>query len=390
MNGLGSLAKSARTRESPAMRSCGLLDRTGIWRAGREAGDHDASFHAGVPARAPPSLLPRPRRTGNMGGIVKRVTTAVLLLATLGVAACGGDQPEPAVEVPPWAKVAPEQIAEAKKLGVRVAFENKVGMRFVLIPAGTFVMGAPRSEWKYYAHTEKLHRVRLTSAVYMQTTELTNAQYRRLNPDHSSGELFGRSLDADDQPVQGLSWDDASEFALWLSREDASHEYDVPTEAQWEYACRAGTTTAFSFGERVSPGLVNSRYGGPRPSRPRPFEDPEAVRSPVESAWSVPVGSLPPNPWGLHEMHGNVEEWCQDWYAEEYPAGLSIDPSGPPTGGHFFTLDPAPCRAVRGGHHGVGVSRCRAASRQGIPHDSRGGRIGLRLVSPLPGKQDAE
>ena len=153
--------------------------------------------------------------------------TAVLLLLTLLLLACGPDDAPP-IEVPPWAKVAPEQIAEAKKHGVPVAFESDLGMRFVLIPAGTFLMGAPEGEERHthplgWPEDEHQHEVTLSRPFYMQITEVTNDQYRRHMEDHRSLVTTGRSqlsagshyLDGGDQPVTRLSWNAVAAFSSW-------------------------------------------------------------------------------------------------------------------------------------------------------------------------------
>jgi len=289
---------------------------------------------------------------------VTRIALAVVLLALLGVAACGDETKPPAAPTPPsWAKVAPEQIAEAKKHGVPVAFENDLGMRFVLIPAGTFLMGSPEDE-EGRAHYEiaqaeewrgddegPQHDVKL-SHFYMAVTEVTNAEYRRFKADHASGVATG----GDDQPVAEVSHEDATAFVKWLSGRGDHGVYRLPTEAEWEYACRAGTKTRFWSGDdetdlaRVGWYLANS-------SR-RPHA----------------VGQKPANRWGLRDMHGNVWEWCQD------------------THGPYDRR-----RVLRGGSWDSPDSKyARSASRtSGLP-GHRDDSIGFRLLSPLPEPKAAE
>jgi formylglycine-generating enzyme required for sulfatase activity len=296
-----------------------------------------------------------------MDGIVKRIAIAVLLLALLGVAACGGEEQEPAAIVPSWAKVAPEQIAEAKKHGVPVAFENDLGMRFVLIPAGTFVMGSPEDEVGRREHTiassedrvgdyeGPQHAVTL-SPFYSAVTEVTNAQYRKFKSDHAGSAATG----GDDLPVAEVSHEDATAFVKWLS-EQGLGVYRLPSEAEWEYACRAGTKTRFWSGDddadlaRVGWYLANS---GGRPHA---------------------VGQKPANRWGLCDMHGNVWEWCQDSHSF-YEAKAVTDP----------LIEGPDSLVFRGGSwDSPGARYARSASRGshwGHPDDS----IGFRLVSPLP------
>ena len=172
---------------------------------------------------------------------MKRVAVAIILLPLLSMAACGSDQPKPAAVLPPWARVAPEQLAEAKKHGVPVAFENDIGMRFVLIPAGTFVMGSPEDE-EGRDDDEVQHKVTITKPCYMQVTEVTNRQYKQFRANHASSTAT-KDLDGDDQPAVRVSLADCAAFAAWLGERDTARTYRLPTEAEWEYACRAGTTT---------------------------------------------------------------------------------------------------------------------------------------------------
>ena len=269
-------------------------------------------------------------------------------------------------DVPSWAKVAPEQIVEAKKHGVPVAFENDLGMRFVLIPAGTFVMGSPPTE-QGRDELENQHAVTLTRPYYVQMTEVTNRQFRAFKPDHDSYDDWGKSLNGDEQPAVRVSWNDAVAFAAWLSRRDPRRSYRLPTEAEWERACRAGTTTAFWWGETPSKEMANyydDDFVSGRPSGP-------------DFRVTLPVGTLPANPWGLYEVHGNAREWCSDWYDDSpYEGGAATDPQGPaPSGSH----------CTRGGAFGEAPYMLRAAWRIGVQGDDEArSYVGFRLVSPLP------
>jgi formylglycine-generating enzyme required for sulfatase activity len=290
------------------------------------------------------------------------------LIAVIGVlflASCG-DDPAPKPVVPAWAKVAPEQIAEAEKHGVPVAFENDLGMRFVLIPAGTFLMGSPPTE-QGRDELESQHQVRLTRPYYEQMTEVTNRQFRAFKPEHDSYDDRGKSLNGDDQPAVSVSFSDASAFAGWLSRRDPVRSYRLPTEAEWERACRAGTNTAYWWGDAPSRNMANY-YGG------RFDHD---VTADPDFPVPVRVGTLPASPWGLYEVHGNVREWCSDWYDDRpYPPGPATDPYGPPPSGSHCT---------RGGAYGEAPYMLRAAWRIGVQGDDEvRSYIGFRLVSPLP------
>ena len=221
---------------------------------------------------------------------------AVLALLVVGCGKQAGPRP---AQIPSWARVAPEQVAAASVAGVPVAFENTVGMRFVLIPAGNFIMGSAPDE-PGRSDDERQHAVTLTKPYYLSISTTTNAQYRRFRPDHRSGEGFA----ADDQPAVGMSWAEATAFTAWLDANDHSHTYRLPTEAQWEYACRAGTTTPYWFGATITPELAN--YGRSRGA-------------------TTPAGTFPANSWGLCDMHGNAWQWCSDSHGK-YPIGAVDDP----------------------------------------------------------------
>jgi formylglycine-generating enzyme required for sulfatase activity len=294
---------------------------------------------------------------------VKRVVITAALLLLLS--ACGDDTTPKAAEVPSWAKVAPEQIAEAKKHGVPVAFENDLGMRFVLIPAGTFMMGSPVSEREEFGGDEAQllssegpqHRVTLTRPFYISFHVVTNAQYRQFRADHRSKHF--PMLNGDRQPAAEITWEYASAFAEWLSGQGDGRVYRLPTEAEWEYAGRAGTTTPFWQGKAITAEQVNCRFTGPRR---------------VE-VLTTEVGSFTPNRWCLYDMQGSVWEWCQDWFGD-YPPGASTDPSGPTSGIG---------RVLRGGCWSSSAIFVRSAYRASSPPDQRPFfPTGFRLVSPLP------
>ena len=314
----------------------------------------------------------------------------IVLVALPLLASCGQNHTAvPDVEVPSWAKVAPEQITEAKKHGVPVAFENDLGMRFVLIPAGTFLMGSPEDEegrHKAVSGTrpfqpptprpsrEVQHRVTLTKPYYMQTTEVTNGQYRSCRSRHAVRDYRGHSLNGKEQPAVSIAWEDARHFAEWLTARDARREYRLPTEAEWERACRAGTRTKFWWGES---GALGHQYAnGLDVVTDREFT------GMYGSGWqeddghrvAAPVGCFPANPYGLHDMLGNVCEYCAMWCGD-YPQGPVTDPPG--------RVDDW-VRVARGGAWMLGVRFLRSASRRCL--QDFGGYIdhGFRLISPLP------
>jgi formylglycine-generating enzyme required for sulfatase activity len=215
-------------------------------------------------------------------------------------------------------------------------------MRFVYIPPGTFFMGSPDYDKDRFYDEVPSHPVTLTKGFYMAITEVTQEQYQA---------VMGRKFKDAKNPVEMVSWDEATEFCRQVS-EKTGRKARLPTEAEWEYACRAGTTSAFSFGD-------NDRALG-------------------DYAWyygnsggkAHPVGQKKPNAWGLYDMHGNVDEWCADllW---PYAAGTVTDPTGPDCGA---------CRVLRGGDRNNNPSILRSACRAGSMSSSRIKGTGFRVV----------
>src|SRR5262249_38687350 len=152
------------------------------------------------------------------------------------------------------------------------------------------------------------HKVKITKLFYLGATEVTNAQYEQFDPEHKK--LRGKHgvSKADDEPVVMVAWQQAVAFCNWLAKKEGK-PYRLPTEAEWEYACRAGTTTPYHTGDKLTPEQAN--FGQTTDGKRR--------------ANVVAVGSYKPNAWGLHDMHGNVAEWCHGWYGP-YAAGEQTDP----------------------------------------------------------------
>jgi sulfatase modifying factor 1 len=236
---------------------------------------------------------------------------------------------------------------------------NSLGMPLVAIPAGTFAMGCDDGD----GDERPVHRVTLTRSFLMAATEVTNAQYEAFDPAHRA--LRGkRGLScADDEAVICVSWHEAVAFCEWLSKREG-RPYRLPTEAEWEYACRAGTTTAYHTGDAL----------------------PEVYHKHQEADWnphpvSLRVGQTPPNAWGLHDMHGNVEEWCQDTFGP-YEADPQTDPVG---------RDGGDWKVTRGGSHNTEPVFLRSANRLGTLPEDKHWLIGFRVVcaerpasQPLP------
>lgn len=230
---------------------------------------------------------------------------------------------------------------------------NGVIQNFVYIHPGEFMMGSPVSEVDR-CYDEIQHRVILTQGFWLADTACTQALWEAVlgdNPSHFSGPY---------RPVENVSWDDTQRFIEQLNKLMPGGTFRLPTEAEWEYACRAGTTTAFWFGDQITPEQVN--YDGNFPYAGGPKGQ---CRNKT-----VPVKALPCNGWGLYQMHGNVLEWCQDWYAE-YPAVTVVDPTGPVEG---------ELRVLRGGSWVDLGGRERSAIRFFDNPDTRDDDFSFRLV----------
>jgi len=238
-------------------------------------------------------------------------------------------------------------------------FLNYLGMAFVYIPPRKFVMGSPNGK-PGRDIDEKPHNVVLTRGFYMQTTEVTQGQWKKVMEKNPS--RFLRC--GDDCPVENVSWNEVQEFIKKLNQKEGTKKYHLPTEAQWEYACRAGTQTSFAFGQCLS--IDQANYDGSHPLQGCP-------KGKYRNK-TIAVASCEPNQWGLYDMHGNVWEWCQNWYGV-YPQGTVKDPAGPDSGLH---------RVIRGGGWNYNARNCRSAYRSKNTPFSRGNYLGFRLVRSLP------
>ncbi|MCP4669245.1 MAG: formylglycine-generating enzyme family protein [Deltaproteobacteria bacterium] len=243
-------------------------------------------------------------------------------------------------------------------------FRNSLGMEFVLIPAGAFIMGSPVDEAQR-RKGELQHRVTISRPFYMQTTEVTLKQWR----DMMGRKLFGRRKGKGTMPVTRVSWHDCRDF---IKKLNALQEgtYRLPTEAEWEYACRAGSSTAFSWGYKADCKKAMFANNSLKSEECLAYVKSKRRLLPDSPA---PVKSYPPNAWGLYDMHGNVWEWCQDWLGP-YPPGLVKDPSGPESG---------PGRVRRGGSWFKYGHSCRSANRAYGHPPTRYRTTGFRLVREL-------
>ncbi len=278
--------------------------------------------------------------------------------------------PPPAIAPFDAAKAKEHQAAWAKHLGLQVEVTNSIGMKFVLIPPGEFDMGSTDEEVAKLLEEAKAtkqtswyidslpseapkHRVRITKPFYLGRCEVTQTEYERVVGSNPS-QLKGNPT----HPVEMVSWDDASAFCRKLGalpqEQAARAEYRLPTEGEWEHACRAGTTMPWYSGDDV-----------------------EALE---EHAWlknnaggkTHPVGQKSPNAWGLYDMHGNVWEWCQDWFGDRYYATSPLDDPPGVSGGSI--------RVHRGGGWHAVASGGRASCRGRDAPGNRGGSLGFRLA----------
>jgi formylglycine-generating enzyme required for sulfatase activity len=245
---------------------------------------------------------------------------------------------------------------------------NSIGMRLVRIPAGEFLMGSPDTEANADEDERPQHRVRISRPFFLGCYEVTQAEYQLVmgsNLSWFSSEGGGREQVTGKgtarYPVDMVSWEDAVEFCRRLSaipeERAARRVYRLPSEAEWEYACRAGSKTSFATGETISSREANIANG-------RSLAPEEGV--------PVPVGSFRPNAFGLYDMHGNVWEWCSDWYAfTYYQSSPQVDPPGPQGGtGHV----------VRGGDWHFGPQTARSANRDFIRATRRDLGNGFRVA----------
>jgi formylglycine-generating enzyme required for sulfatase activity len=272
-------------------------------------------------------------------------------------------------------------IAQGPARGQGAAREvtNSVGMKLVLVPAGKFVMGSPATEAEREAG-EGQHEVAITRPFYLGAHTVTQGEFAKVMGKNPSF-FQPRNGGGPDHPAEQVRWGEAREFCARLSalpeEKKAGRTYRLPSEAEWEYACRAGTTTPFNVGDTLASRQANFNgnfpYGG-------------AEKGPFLRR-TAKVGSYPPNAWGLYDMHGNVYEWCNDWYDPDYyKKSPRENPKGPqkgvvPTGfgGHFFVV-------VRGGCWLDEGRACRSARRFRLQQSEPYRWTGFRVACDVAGK----
>jgi len=305
--------------------------------------------------------------------------TIVVSLAALGAWCCAG------------------VLAQGSDPETPQTITNSIGIRLRLIPAGEFLMGSPDSDPDALWSETPAHRVRITASFYLGVHEVTRGQFRKFveaeryqtegERDGQGGHGYDATTDSgqrspeytwrnpgfaqtDDHPVVNVSWNDAAAFAEWLSRKEGTR-YRLPTEAEWEYACRAGTTTRWYHGNdeaRLAQvgNLADASAKVKFPNRKG------TIRATDGHVFTAPVGQFQANRFGLYDMHGNVWEWCQDrWGHRYYAASPTDDPPGASGGSR---------RVCRGGGWNC-VTRCsRAAIRSGCEPSFRDYSLGFRLA----------
>ncbi|WP_292992926.1 formylglycine-generating enzyme family protein [Nitrosomonas sp.] len=310
---------------------------------------------------------------------------------------------------------------------VPAAIVNMLGMKFVLVPAGEFVMGSDESPdilSKVYPQYERrrveelrdeapAHRVRITQPFYLGQFEVSVGQFRKFlevsgyipepvedgtgaygyNTDYdaaksASGDAFeGRDpkyswrnagfVQGDDHPVLNVTWNDAVAMAKWLSEKEGV-KYRLPTEAEWEYACRAGTRTRYASGDDAESLLTIANIFDADAKAYWARWAEFTLSGHDNFAFTAPVGSFAPNAWGFYDMHGNVWEWVSDWYADDYYARSPVDdPQGP---------DDGIVRVRRGGSWHTWSLYARSSYRNWISPNSRYALVGIRLVRELPAR----
>ena len=241
------------------------------------------------------------------------------------------------------------KIVTPEQMSVGDIITNSIGMVLVPIPAGEFLMGSPATE-PARRDNEDQHRVKISRPFYLGICEVTVAQFDKvmgMRPSHWK---------ADNNPIEQVSWEQVTSFCRELSasaaEQQAGRVYRLPTEAEWEYACRAGSQTPFSFGSNPEEFGVYGWFLKNSDSR------------------SHSVGQKKPNSFGLYDMHGNVWEWCQDWYGE-FETGFSVDPTGPVSS---FS------RVRRGGSWEHPPRQGRSSHRSYLPPDYRYCKLGFRVA----------
>jgi formylglycine-generating enzyme required for sulfatase activity len=267
----------------------------------------------------------------------------------------------------------------AKALNRSVVETNSLGMQLVLIPPGEFMMGTPPHRGPIGNTDEQYHRVRITRPFYLGVYTVTQAEYEKLIGENPSA--FSRSgkdrikvkgQDTSRFPIESIAWDEANEFCQKLGKQEGK-TYALPTEAQWEYACRAGTTTPFYFGPHIDSTMANCQGSD------------NFMVAPVPGSYlerTTTVGSYKPNAFGLYDMLGNVSQWCADWLDADYYLKSPVDDPPGPSAGRPAQPGLEAVRAVRGCSW-FGPPMTAAFRSTYYPLSSTSEVVGFRIVQQL-------
>lgn len=392
----------ARDEARPLYRRTGWVNVPHLVRLSTEVAARGAAADANSQFVGEKPLNAAKRTAPNLGNGLIQLASAV------------SGQDRPALLTAPFdetaAKTAQRWWADGLKLPIDPT--NTIGMKLAVIPAGEFFMGSTplqihqvrrgdlsfRKDWE--REEQPQHHVQISRPFLLGAHEVTRGQFRefvrstRYVTDAQRDAKGGMGFDAatgefkqdphfnwetpgfvqsDDHPVVNVSWNDAVAFCQWLSRKEKI-AYRLPTEAEWEYACRAGTTTLYSYGDDPE-GLTALANVSDATAREK-FSSWSGIGGRDGNVFTAPVGSFQPNAFGLFDMHGNVWEWCRDWFGESYYANSpEKDPPGPPTG---------TVRVFRGGSWYDAASLCRAAFRYWDVPTYRDYFVGFRVAADLP------
>jgi formylglycine-generating enzyme len=344
------------------------------------------------------------------------VALAVLVAAGgIAVPGCGGQAEPPKPEATTPAGFVESAAAAEPKPDTTRQITNSIGMKLTLIPSGEFMMGSGESAEATAAFFNKTygenglnankfrdalpqHRVRITRPFYLGTYHVTRGQFREFiadmhyktdaekrdpqgavgwNPDTNKFRFDKKYSwrdagfeQTDEHPVVNVSWNDAAAFSAWLSKKEGK-TYRLPTEAEWEYACRAGTTTRYHSGDDPETLAMVGNVGDA--AFKAKFPDYKyTIKASDGYVFTAPVGRFLPNAFGLYDMHGNASQWCADWHGAEYYAASPVDdPRGPDSGTE---------RECRGGSWGDGPHFNRSADRGGVIPFNRNNLTGFRVA----------
>ncbi|WP_417380102.1 bifunctional serine/threonine-protein kinase/formylglycine-generating enzyme family protein [Gimesia sp.] len=269
--------------------------------------------------------------------------------------------------IKPNDKLINAQTIWAKHLECDIEIKNSLGMKFRIIPPGKYLMGSPESE-EHRQEDEYQHPVWITKPYYLATTVVTQKQWKSIMGT-TPWKRKAQVEEGDSNPATFVNWNDAQQFIGKLNQREGVN-YRLPTEAEWEYACRAGSASAYAFGK------------SPENLKEYAWFNTKIFRGTSETN-THPVAQKQANGFGIYDLHGNILEWCQDWYEDiYYLISPTYDPSGPNSGSQ---------RVTRGGCWGFGAQKCRSASRNSSGPLARNRRLGFRIVmSPTVEASDSK